>query len=397
MDKFFAYFENDNFVRRILSPDEQNQRYWEKYLEEQDPEEHDDIETARLILIHLKSTGKPVSQHEINSLLPGVYEKISQRRNSVKIRKFFLNTLKYAAMALLFFGMGTLFTQYQYQNTIREISAQMANVSVFNGRHARLILADGNHIILREKHSQIDYLSNGAVVINQTDTIPVVTKSGKPGINQIIVPYGKNSALTLPDGTVAHINAGSRLLFPHTFEKKHRDVFLVGEGYFQVKHNPDKPFLVKTTDIQIEAVGTAFNVSAYATDKKIEVVLVEGKVHISENTFRLLNNKHTLQPNDILCYDKDHANMEKKQVKAENYTSWHNGFLNFESVELHKVIEKLERYYDIQVSYNSSNLEKRKITGKLALQPEKDDVLRILATTTNIQITKTEEGKYLIK
>ncbi|WP_423128192.1 FecR family protein [Gaoshiqia sp. Z1-71] len=396
MDKIFAYFENTEFVRRALSSDEQTRQYWKTYLDEH-PEEQADIETARLILIHLKSTGRSVSRHEINSLFPGIYTKITRRKKSDKIRKLFLNTLKYAAMALLFFAMGTVITQYQYQNTIREISAQMANVSVFNGRHARLILSDGNSITLREKHSQVDYLSNGAVVINQTDTIPVATKSGKPGTNQIIVPYGKNSALTLPDGTVAHINAGSRLLFPHVFKEKHREVFLIGEGYFQVKHNPEKPFLVKTTDVQIEAVGTAFNVSAYASDKKIEVVLAEGKVHISENTFSLLNNKYTMQPNDILYYDKDHATIYKKQVKAENYTSWHHGFLNFESVELHKVIEKLERYYDIQASYNNSNLEQKKITGKLALQQEKDDVLQILATTANIQITRTEEGKYLIK
>ncbi|MGD9929172.1 MAG: FecR family protein [Mangrovibacterium sp.] len=396
MDNYLNYFENKNFVRWALSPDEQNQRYWDEYLKSH-PEERQAIEAARLVLSQLKSSGKPVEQEELNALLPGIYTKINQGRRAPKLRRIALNTLKYAAIAVLFFATGIGFMEAKYQDTLRELSTQMANVSVFNGRHARLILSDGKSIVLRDKQSNIQYRENGTIIINHTDTISVPSHVSTAGLNQIIVPYGKNSSLTLPDGTVAYINAGSRLLFPQAFEGKNREVFLVGEGYFEVRHNPKRPFLVKTSDIHVEAVGTTFNVSAYPSDTKIEVVLVEGKVHVAENSFKLLKTKQTMHPNDILCFDKENADIDLKQVKVENYTSWHDGFLNFESVELHKVMEKLERYYDIQVSYTNSLLEKKKITGKLALRQNQDDVLRVLASTTTVQIQKTDENNYIIK
>jgi ferric-dicitrate binding protein FerR (iron transport regulator) len=216
-------------------------------------------------------------------------------------------------------------------------------------------------------------------------------------MNQLIVPYGRNSSVTLSDGTIAFLNAGSSLVYPSVFGKKNREVFLVGEGYFQVAHNPEKPFVVKTNKLNVRALGTCFNVQAYPEDDIIEVVLVEGKVSLSDNTFRFINKDYMLKPNQLASYNVKNSETTVRQVDPENYVSWYEGYMNFESIELSRIVLKLERFYNIRLKLDNPFMGGKKISGKLKLKENKDEVLEILASTASAKLIKLDEQIYVLK
>lgn len=394
MEKLLAYVENKAFVKWVYHPDESSDFYWTSYLTNH-PEEKRLIEEARTIVLRLKSKPEPETI-PAERLLQRIITETSRRARRQKTIRMVGFTLQLAAVAILFFAAGIYVMNLRYRHSVSEMSLQFANVSVFNGHDARLILTDGKSITITEKQSTIKYLSNGSVVVGNNDTInQKVTTTAAP-VNQLIVPFGKSSSIVLPDGTTAFLNAGSRLIFPPVFAGSTREVFLAGEGYFLVAHHPEKPFFVKTTDLDVRAIGTQFNVSAYPAEKKIEVVLTEGKVNIIPCTPSLFQHSEEMVPNDMICYNKETAKIGRKQVQPEYYVSWHQGYINFESSELQKLTTKLERYYDVTIHFGNPETAQKKITGKLQLKANIDEILRILASTTTLEIEKINEHEYLL-
>jgi len=394
MDNLLAYIENPNFVKWVYTPTEESNRYWNNF-QKNNPDQVNQIREARIILLRLKSKDE-VTAGKIESTLPLIFKKIEKKKQIQKVKKYSISAFKYAAVAILFFSIGLMLMQEKYRSALVEMSDQFANISYYNGEDSRLILADGKNIIINEKLSTVRYNEQGTIVIDQQDTV-FQELDTENTMNQLVVPYGKNSSITLSDGTVAYLNAGSRLVFPPVFKEKTREVLLVGEGYFQVAHNPERPFIVNTTKLGVEAVGTQFNVSAYPTENKVEVVLTEGKVNINKKEFGIFQKQTTMRPNDMICYNKTNGEMDYKKVKTENYTSWHEGYINCESVELHKITTKLERYYDVNIFFGNDETEKKKITGKLKLQSDIDGMLNVLAATTTLNIEKINEHEYVLK
>lgn len=216
-------------------------------------------------------------------------------------------------------------------------------------------------------------------------------------MNQLIVPYGKQSSIRLPDGTMAYLNAGSRLMYPAVFSGKNREVFLLGEGYFEVSHNPQKPFVVKTNDINVVALGTVFNVSAYPADKIIETVLINGQVVIRDNSFHIFKKDLVLKPNDLVSFNRESLETVSKQVNTNEYVAWHEGYLNFQSVDLSRIILKVERYYNVRIMLENPMLGARSITGKLLLKDDKEKVMEALASSARVELFKINETAYGLK
>ena len=100
-------------------------------------------------------------------------------------------------------------------------------------------------------------------------------------LNKLVVSYGKRARITLCDGTKIWANAGTVLLYPTYFEDKKREIYVDGEIYIDVTPNPEKPFIIKTSDMGIKVLGTSFNVSAYRDDAEKSIVLVTGKVEVA--------------------------------------------------------------------------------------------------------------------
>ena len=202
-------------------------------------------------------------------------------------------------------------------------------------------------------------------------------------LNKLVVSYGKRAHVTLCDGTKIWANAGTVLLFPTRFEDKKREIYVDGEIYIDVTPNPEKPFIVKTSDMGIKVLGTSFYVSAYRKDAEKSIVLVTGKVEVAASngeTVRILPNDRFRQSADRYVVDK---------VNVEDYGAWKDGQLSFRNTELSGILKQLSRYYNVKIVYD----KQRPITcsGKLNLDDTIEQLLNTITETAPVVISKEND------
>jgi ferric-dicitrate binding protein FerR (iron transport regulator) len=393
MDDFLRYLENKKFVRWVYNPDQEVNKFWNDWVTTH-PEERDAAESARLILLQLKSKEEKENTDEAATIYTQMVGKLGKSAPNHSWRLIIPFT-RYAAVAVFFLSLGVFLT-YRL-NPKQNFWFDQSITAIQENSESQLVLSDGRKIVLPTKESRIEYKTAGKIVINQKDTIDTHSQSPEPEMNQLIIPFGKNSSILLPDGTVAHLNAGSRLMYPSVFRGKNREVFLLGEGYFEVSHDPKKPFVVKTNDLSIVALGTVFNVSAYPTDKIIETVLVTGQVVLRDNSLHIFKKDFVLKPSELAAFNRETLETTARQVDIADYVAWQEGFLNFQSVDLSRIILRLERYYNIKLILQNPMLGTRSITGKLILKEDKDLVLGVLASTARVELFKINESTYGLK
>ena len=236
---------------------------------------------------------------------------------------------------------------------------------------------------------------------------------------EIQAPLGAKSQVRLIDGTKVWLNAGSKLQYSTLFGQQNREVNLVGEGYFEVAKNKAIPFEVKTSDLTVRALGTSFNVKAYPNEATIETILVEGEVEILQKTKTTGADKNQtvlLKPQQRLTLKKNTHEMlvetnipEKEQtvepvkipqkkataptvktvkttVDLMSHTSWKDKRWRIESENLGSFATKLERRYNVKISFQDKDLPKYSFNGTFEDEPI-EEVLRALALAAPINFS----------
>ena len=177
---------------------------------------------------------------------------------------------------------------------------------------------------------------------------------------EIEVMYGQMGHLYLFDGTEVWLNSGSRLKYPGAFNQEERDVYLEGEAYFNVKPNKHLPFKVKTKKIEVEVLGTSFNVSAYGDDADVSVVLEQGKVRLNQPGGREIAR---MVPGELAKLNSDLNKLTLTDVDTKYYTNWKDGTLEFKCETLSEIAQKLERWYNVKINIQDPELVNYQITG----------------------------------
>ncbi|HON54190.1 MAG TPA: FecR family protein [Bacteroidales bacterium] len=173
----------------------------------------------------------------------------------------------------------------------------------------------------------------------------------------ISVPLGESVCLTLPDGSTVSLNSGSTLKYTGLYGINEREVYLDGEGYFKIKKG-EKKFIVKTDIINVEVVGTEFNLSAYNEDRQISTSLFSGKVEIKNLT---KSEDIILEPNYCYTFDK----ITKKTI-VKNITrrqTWTENYFVAESDDIISFVKKIERKYKVKIIVSPELSEKCIYTG----------------------------------
>ncbi len=167
---------------------------------------------------------------------------------------------------------------------------------------------------------------------------------------EVIAPVGSQTVVQLSDGTEVNLNYGSRIKYPRNFNGDTREITLSGEGYFNVAHNPDKPFIVKTGKLNVKALGTEFNVRAYPGDDVIATTLVEGKVVIEK---RIPGEKPkpvgTLIPGQHIAYLINSGKIISTKGRIDKYIAWKDGKLVFDNEPITMVAQKLSRNFNVDI------------------------------------------------
>lgn len=394
MEKISKYLEDKQFIHYVFNPSPKAEE-WFRSIEIDNPDEKENIQLARKILLKLQTTDKELFSDEKVILFTRVIKKIEENQKNRKIRHVFIELMKYAAVAILFFALGTVMFYRKKDASLQYFTRDI--YEAVNGNEAKIIRQGKEDIFLSEKKSRIEYRKDGEIVVNdQVVETATVVPTRVPEMNHLIIPYGKTSEVILPDGTKVWLNAGSRLIYPGFFADKTREVFMSGEAFFEVSADKGRPFIVQTSDIQIRVLGTCFNISAYFSDSVIETVLTEGRILLEQNSSRLFSETTELLPGKLAIFNKSERTTQLKEVDVENYTIWKKGLLKFESTELSRVIKKLERYYNVEFKYNNSFLGNIKISGKLELSESREYVFENIADAANVRISSLGANNYEI-
>ena len=200
--------------------------------------------------------------------------------------------------------------------------------------------------------------------------------------------------IALADGSVVHLGAGSKLTYPSEFTGENRVIDLEGQAYIDVAKDEAKPFIVRSNDLEITALGTAFEVFSNQTGDVVEAVLVNGKIKV-DFISKSMKEELILLPNEKLSFSKEQNQIKIETIDAAKYTAWHkNGVLNFENEKLSMIIPRLEKWYGREITCVAATAEKQRFTFKVR-DESLETILYIFSTSSPIRYKKIEENYQL--
>ena len=294
-----------------------------------------------------------------------------------------------AAVIVLLIGCGLLYhklsQQEKHQTLASTISSKLSPVIITpNGQHYDLskVLTDTTHNL------NIAYKSTEEIKYTYQ---PPAVDIEEEGYNQLIIPNQCNYQVTLCDGSVVRLNAGSRLEYPNSFPSHERKVRLTGEAYFEIKHD-GRPFMVEVRQASIRVYGTHFNINAYQ-ETNIETVLVEGKVGVSiqDSTYQ----EKILKPNQLSRLNLLTGEQEIVDVDVQKYIAWTTGFLRYDNDSLELLIEDLSRWYGADFDFKDNKLKNIRISASINKDTPLEEVLAMIQTTAKIKFHLIER-RYII-
>jgi len=289
-----------------------------------------------------------MNQSDTESIIKELKSRISKEESKSKRPYILLNTIKYAAVFCLIFGLG-------YYSSINSESLDepqkiipKSNDIVLTSNDSKVILEkDDNKTDDKKIISKINLIQKSDQLIydNNIDIKELVYHSLK-------VPYGKRFNIVFSDGSKAYLNSGSFIRYPVKFiEDKKREVFLVGEAFFDVTENKNELFIVNSNGINVEVYGTKFNVRNYSEDFNSDIVLVEGSVGIKNDEF---SEQTILKPGFKGSVDKENFRVKTSKVNTKIYTSWIDGEVIFRNETFSQILKKLERLYNVTIINNKN-------------------------------------------
>ncbi len=294
--------------------------------------------------------------------------------------------LSVAASIMFIAGLAVLL-YFKNHNSGRDIDVATIKEPVLNNDvapghdNAVLTLADGSTIVL-------DSAANGELA--REGNMKVLKKDGqilyagndeavdKIVYNTMSTARGNQYHLQLADGSKVWLNAVSSIRFPTAFTGNERRVEITGEAYFEVAHNPQKPFTVKvlsasgTDGGEVQVLGTHFNINAYDDEAAVKTTLAEGKVKVTKSGSIVI-----LQPLQQAILNKENQQLKTQQANMEKELAWRTGMFEFQDDALPAIMRQLSRWYDVDVSF-SGTISQKLYNGSIRRQATLSQVFQIL-------------------
>lgn len=313
---------------------------------------------------------------QVYNLLPG---------NAKLVRKMWPRFIAAASVILCIFA-GGYFAMRQPTTPSKIARIDPVNDIAPGGNKAILTLSNGKQITLsdarngniaRQGQSDIKKTADGEIEYNKSSNGNTATY-GDQGYNTIQTPTGGKYTVTLPDGTKAWLDAESSIKFPAAFNGSARRVSTTGQVYFEVAHDASKPFYVSTAGQVVEVLGTHFNISAYNDDPVIKTTLLEGSIKLSEAGAMAY-----LKPGQQAQIGNGTVNPAIKvvdNVDMDEAIAWKNNQFIFENEDIHSIMRKLGRWYNIEPEY-AAGVPAIGFGGTVSRTKNISEVLKVLELT----------------
>jgi len=276
--------------------------------------------------------------------------------------------------------------------------SQYRNDIPAGGNKAILTLANGSTIVLngaqkgllaQQGNTNVVKLANGALAYHTQNK-----NTSALLYNTISTPRGGQYQMVLPDGSNVWLNAASSLHFPTSFAGNERVVELSGEAYFEVAHVVSSvtgkkiPFHVKVNGMDVEVVGTHFNIMAYSNEQSIRTTLLEGKVNVTQNGIT-----QKLEPGRQAIVDNATHAITVADANTEQAVAWKNGLFRFKMTGIKELMRQVERWYDVDVEYKTMRND-QDYTGIVPRAQNVSALLKMLEVTGTVHFRV--EGKKII-
>ncbi|MCA5004022.1 FecR family protein [Sphingobacterium bovistauri] len=299
-----------------------------------------------------------------------------------------------ASILIVFtFGISYLFINPKSDSSNLELTGSMPenkknDVIIPGDKRAILTLDDNTQIVLDDVEAG-DIKATSNVKISKTSAGQLIydvssaqaDENIPSGYNTISTPAGGEYQVKLSDGTFVFLNAKSSIKFPTIFRGDDRRVEISGEVYFDVSHNPQKPFIVQAGDQTIKVLGTEFNINSYSKIKGIKTTLIEGSVLVRSN---LKNISKVLKPGQESILDQNHSKFSVSNVDLESAVAWKNGYFIFQDEELEDIMNQISRWYDVDIEYRNIN-KSTQFGGAISKYRKLEDVLSLLELTDKVK------------
>lgn len=221
-------------------------------------------------------------------------------------------------------------------------------------------------------------LKSGVEKITLTDEITLEAK-------------GQKKQLTLADGTQVWLNAGSELKYQPDFNKKQRIVSLSGEGFFEVKHNAAKPFIIHTGEVTTTVLGTAFNIKEDQTGQNIVVTVMRGKVSVNRG-----NKTRVLTPDQQVNVNLQTGDFSKKTIETEKIIAWIGNEMDFDDVTFASAVVQLEAHFQIKISFVNEKLKNCRFSGSTPRTEPLEKILNVICGFNKATWKRQADGNILI-
>lgn len=267
---------------------------------------------------------------------------------------------------------------------------------------AVLILTDGSMIEL-DSAANGKLAQQGATSILKEEGGTVTYQESRNSSSSLTIAYntlqtpkGGEYQLILPDGSKVWLNASSSITYPVRFAGKERKVSVTGEVYFEVRHDPGKPFRVSTGITEVEVLGTQFNINAYNDEPSVNTTLVEGsvKVGMPGNQRSHVSSYKVLLPGQqsqvtLSGTSRPHT---IRPVNVPEVIAWKNGYFSFQGTDLYSIMRQVARWYDVEIIFEKQVNEK--FYAEISRQTPVTELLQMLTATEAVHFKI--EGKKII-
>lgn len=300
------------------------------------------------------------------------------RKRRIRWQRFF----RYAALFVLPLCLCLVWLKQKQDHLPLDPFVQ--DIEVIKTTAPILTLSDGRSIPL-ETGAAEEIRSAHSSILRTGDTLRYTLAESPDTIiryNTLTIPKGNDYHLMLSDGSVVYLNTSSRLRYPVRFSGKTREVELLGEGYFDVKHDPDHPFIVKTKDVAVKVLGTSFNVRAYQEEKVIYTTLVEGRVEVRNRQSEVI-----LSPSQQAVCTPEGRNIDVQTVNTDYYVGWISGRFIFNNTRLDDILTRLQQWYNFEVFYEKEELKDLPFSLNIDKHKDFSHLLNALERTERVRFS----------
>lgn len=320
---------------------------------------------------------------------PSEFEHAGASSDTPVHRIHFLRTawFRYAAAVILLLGIGwgayLLNTEKSSDRQAKTTVEPTIQPEIMPGSDkAILTLSNGKRVVLNQAGSEI--ITDGELTINNENGELTYGKSDIVVYNTMSTPNGAQYKLVLPDGSRVWLNASSSITYPTAFSGNARAVSITGEAYFEVSKDKNKPFHVKVNDVEVEVLGTHFNINSYSDEAAIKTTLLEGTVKV---------NTVILKPGEQAQFSSDKIRIVN-EVDLEEVMAWKNGkFLFSEKTDIETIMRQISRWYDVEIEYRGKVTQH--FWGSISRSANALQVLKLLETTGGVKF-KIEGRKVIV-